>query len=199
MPTKRIFILNGHPAETSLNRALAETYADAARNAGHDVRLTHLSELSFDPDFGMGSEGYRNFKPLEPGLETVLSDMEWAEHIVMTTPMWWGGLPAKLKGLLDRALIPGRTFDTRNTTMLGLPAPLLGGRTGRVIMTSDTPGWLMAWIYRNALLRQIRAQIFGFIGVTPTRITHFSGASEVKPKVVSKWLDKVRAFGAAAA
>ncbi len=53
MQTKRIFILDGHPAGASLSRALAEKYADEARNAGHAVRLTHLHELAFDSDFGV--------------------------------------------------------------------------------------------------------------------------------------------------
>ena len=193
---KRIYILNGHPAENSLSRAMAEAYADAARAAGHDVRLTHIHDLDFDPDYGFG--GYKNQKPLEPGLEEVLSQIEWSEHVVVTTPMWWGGLPAKLKGLFDRTFLPGRAFDTRNTTKMGLPAPMLTGRTGRVFMTSDTPGWIMGLFYRSAMIRQVRDQIMGFVGIT-TRVTHFSGASHPKPGHVDRWLDRVRGFGAQAA
>lgn len=119
--------------------------------------------------------------------------------MVLTTPMWWGGLPAKLKGLFDRALIPGRTFDTRETDWMGMPAPMLSGRTGRVFMTSDTPGWFMRWIYRNAMLRQLRDQILGFVGIKPARITHFSGASDPKPGSVEKWISEVQKYGAIAA
>jgi len=197
MTSKRIYVLNGHPAENSLNRTLAESYAQAARDAGHQVRLTHLHSLQFDPDFEFG--GYDSHKPLEQGLEQVLADIEWSQHMVLTTPMWWGGLPAKLKGLFDRALLPGRTFDTRNTDWMGMPTPMLSGRTGRVILTSDTPGWFMRWIYRNALLRQLRDQIFGFVGIKPARITYFSGASHPKTGVVDRWISEVRKRGAAAA
>ena len=197
MTPKRIYILNGHPAATSLNRTLAEAYGAAARAAGHEVRLTHLHDLAFDMDYGYG--GYETIKPLEAGLEQVLDDLGWAEHVVLTTPMWWGGLPAKLKGLFDRALLPGRAFDTRNTDWIGMPAPMLSGRTGRVIVTSDTPGWFMRWIYRNAMLRQVQDQILGFVGIKPARMTHFSGASHPAPGMVERWLDRVRGFGAAAA
>jgi NAD(P)H dehydrogenase (quinone) len=193
---KRIYILNGHPAENSLNRALAEAYAEAARDAGHEVRLTHLHDLAFDPDFEYG--GYTHHKPLEAGLEQELADIEWSQHMVLTTPMWWGGLPAKLKGLFDRAFLPGRTFNTRETDWMGMPTPMLSGRTGRVIMTSDTPGWFMRWIYHNAMLRQLRDQILGFVGIKPARITYFAGASQPKPGRVEHWLDKVRSLGVAA-
>ena len=100
---KRIVILNGHPAAKSLSRRLAESYAKGAREAGHEVRVIHIRDLDFDSDFGFG--GYVETKPLEPDLESVLSDLEWSEHLVLLTPMWWGGVPAKLKGLFDRLLL----------------------------------------------------------------------------------------------
>ncbi len=197
MAPKRIFILNAHPAATSLNRSLAETYADAARAAGHDVRLTHLNDLSFDADYGFS--GYVNQKPLEPAIEEVLKNIEWSEHMVLTTPMWWGGLPGKLKGVFDRILLPGRAFSTRETNWLGFPSPMLAGRSGRVIMTSDTPGWFMRWIYHNAMIRQLRDQILGFVGIKPARITYFAGATHPKAGVVDRWVAQVRDSGATAA
>ncbi|MDO8887689.1 MAG: NAD(P)H-dependent oxidoreductase [Hydrogenophaga sp.] len=194
---KRIFILNGHPAETSLSRTLVEAYADAARQAGHEVRLTHLHDLHFDTDFGWVD--FENPKPLEPALEQLLQDLSWSEHFMMSTPMWWGGLPAKLKGLFDRALLPGRAFDTRNKTLIGLPRPMLTGRTARVVITSDTPGWFMRLAYKNALIWQLRRQILEFVGLKPTRLTHLGPASEPKAGEVARWVAQVRRLGSQAA
>ena len=196
MHPKRIFVLNGHPAETSLSRTLAETYADAARQAGHEVRLTHLHELRFDADYEYA--GYARSKPLEPALENVFADIEWSDQLVLTTPMWWGGLPARLKGLIDRTFLPGRAFDTRETRG-GLPRPMLRGRSARIILTSDTPGFFFRLVYRNALLWQLRRQILGFVGFKPVRITHFSGASHPKPGAVDHWIRRVAELGQSAA
>ncbi|MEO0938192.1 MAG: NAD(P)H-dependent oxidoreductase [Pseudomonadota bacterium] len=194
MTPKRIFILNGHPGETSLSRALAERYADAARAAGHEVRIAHLSDLAFDMDYGQG--GYANAKPLEPSLEDVLGQIEWCSHMVMTAPLWWGGLPAKLKGLFDRALLPGRAFDTRNLNFFGMPKGMLGGRSARVIMTSDTPRWFLRFAYDSAILHQLRGQIFGFCGVRPMRTTWLAGASHPKAQAVAKWFTQMDRLGA---
>jgi NAD(P)H dehydrogenase (quinone) len=196
MNTKRIFILNGHPAQTSLSKKLAETYAAAAVAAGHEVRVTHLHDMNFDSDFGR--TGYSETKPLEPALEKVLEDLKWSEHLVLTSPMWWGGLPAKLKGMIDRAFLPGRVFDTR-VMKGGMPSPMLKGRSARVILTSDTPGWFMRFVYKNALFFQLRKQILGFVGFKPARITHFSGASHAKQGVVDRWIERVRTIGATGA
>ncbi|MEL7099773.1 MAG: NAD(P)H-dependent oxidoreductase [Pseudomonadota bacterium] len=194
MPSKRIFVLNGHPGETSLCRALSERYVAAARAAGHDVQVTHLNALEFDMDYGLG--GYDNRKPLEACLETeVLQRMEWCNHIVITAPMWWGGLPAKLKGLFDRALVPGRAFDTRNTNLFGMPKGLLTGRSARVIMTSDTPRWFLRFAYDSAILHQIRGQILGFCGFRRARVTWLAGASHPDSTKVGKWMAHVDDLG----
>ncbi|MEM6309662.1 MAG: NAD(P)H-dependent oxidoreductase [Pseudomonadota bacterium] len=195
MTPKRIVVLNGHPGDRSLSRLFTETYADAAERAGHQVRLIHLHDLQFDPDFGDG--GYADWKPLEPGIEAFLAHLEWAEHLVMSAPLWWGGLPAKLKGLFDRVLIPGRTFDTRKLK-LGMPTPVLTGKTGRIILTSDTPRWFLRLVYGSAILRQLTGQVFGFVGIKPTKFTYFSGASHPKPGAVDKWVAQVQSIGAQA-
>ena len=195
MSGKRILILNGHPAQSSLNRHLAESYAKSAQGAGHQIRLRHLVEMEFDPDHGYA--GYAEHKPLEPVLEAFRADVEWADHMVVTTPMWWGGLPAKLKGLIDRCFLPGWAFDTRTRSRLGMPQPMLGGRTARAIVTSDTPDVFFGLLYRKALLRQIKGQIFEFVGMRPARITHFAPAGGATAETVRNWQRKVADLGAA--
>lgn len=193
MNPKRIYILNGHPAEQSISKELVRSYAESARAAGHDVRIAHLHDMEFDSDFGYG--GYAQHKPLEPALEQVMSDMEWSQHLVLATPLWWGGLPAKMKGLIDRAFLPGRAFDPRVTKM-GIPSPLLAGRTARVLLTSDTPSLFLRVLYNNALIHQLKKQILGFVGFKPTRFSQFTGASHPKPGAVEQWLKQVRELGA---
>lgn len=197
MTPKRIIVLDGHPGANSLSRLFTDTYAKAAQGAGHHVRVVRLSELEFDMDFGDG--GYGSWKPLEPQIEAVLKDLEWADHVVMSSPIWWGGLPAKLKGLLDRILLPGRAYDTRNLNKMGMPSPLFTGKTGRIILTSDSPRWFMRLAYGSALLRQLTGQIFGFVGIKPTRFTYFAGASHPKPGLVDRWAAEVQKIGARAA
>jgi len=192
MTAKRIFILNGHPAETSLSRSFAETYAQAARAAGHDVRITHLNDLTFDSDYGFA--GYGQSKPLEPDLIAFQKDIEWSQHVVLMTPMWWGGLPAKLKGLIDRSFMPGWAFDTRVLKM-GMPTPLLKGRTARAIITSDTPTFLFRLMYGKALIRQLKGQIFHFVGMKPAKITHLSPASHADANRVAPWMEKIKELG----
>jgi putative NADPH-quinone reductase len=193
--SQRIFILNGHPGPTSITRAAMERYADAAIAAGHEVRVSQLADLDFDPD--RGKAGYRDAKPLEPALEQELANLLWCSHFVLAFPLWWGGFPAKLKGWIDRVFVNGRTFTTEETTALGLPAPLLGGRSARVLITSDTPRSFLRLAYGDAIVRQLKGQILGFCGFKPVRITLFAPASHPKPGHVDKLLAKMEHLGRA--
>jgi NAD(P)H dehydrogenase (quinone) len=194
--SRRILIVDLHPARLSLSAALAQAYHDGALSAGHEVRTATLSEMAFNPDFGQA--GFRNAPTLEPDLETFRENLVWAEHVVLISPMWWGGLPAKAKGLFDRMLLPGFAFDPRIRRM-GLPKPLLAGRTAHFMLTSDTPAWAFWLMYGRALKRQVQRQILSYVGLKPVRHTHFSPVEHSTPQIRDRWLQGTRLLGARAA
>jgi NAD(P)H dehydrogenase (quinone) len=193
--SRRILIADLHPARLSLSAALAQAYRTGAEAAGHQTRTTTLSEMDFNPDFGQST--FRAAPALEPDLETFRENLTWAEHVVLILPMWWGGLPAKAKGLFDRTLLPGYAFDPRQKRF-GLPKPLLAGRTGRLILTSDTPGWAFPLLYRTALKHQIQRQILAFVGIKPMGFTHFSPVEYSTDGIRAKWLARTEALGRSA-
>ncbi|MBY6066127.1 NAD(P)H-dependent oxidoreductase [Leisingera aquaemixtae] len=197
MSARKILILNGHPGQTSLSKSLCAAYQAAAEENGHLVRCHDISQMQFDMDYGQG--GYKNPKPLEPDLAAFLEDLEWAEHVVMASPLWWGAIPAKLKAVFDRALLPGRAFDTRNVNFVGLPAPMLTGKTARVLLTSDTPALLLRLFYGNAVKKFISRQILGFVGIKPTRFSTFAPATDAPEAKVKTWLAAAGGLGAKAA
>jgi putative NADPH-quinone reductase len=194
--SRRILICDLHPARQSLSAALAQAYRDGAEAAGHQTRTVALSQMAFNPD--LGQAGFRNAPALEPDLETFRTDLAWAEHVVLIAPMWWGGLPAKAKGLFDRTLLPGHAFDPRQRKH-GLPKPLLSGRSGRLILTSDTPGWAFWLMYARALRHQVRRQILAYVGIKPRGFTHFSPVEHSTDQIRARWLAKAEALGRKAA
>ena len=107
---QRILIILGHPSASSLCAGLADAYAQGARDSGAEVRLLRLGELDFDP---LLHAGYRQDQPLEPDLQRAQADILWASHLAWAYPTWWGGLPALLKGFIDRIFLPGFAFKYR--------------------------------------------------------------------------------------
>ncbi|WP_299481150.1 NAD(P)H-dependent oxidoreductase [uncultured Roseibium sp.] len=166
----RILILDGHPAKGSFCSALAAQYARQAGQAGHEVRSWHLSDMDFNPDYG--TSDFDGGPQLEPDLESIWHDIVWCEHIVLVHPLWWGGHPAKLKGLFDRVLLSGKAF--KYVAGKSIPEKLLTGRSAQVLVTADTPGWIFRWIYGSGIRKQTEKQILAFCGFKPKGYHVFS-------------------------
>lgn len=190
---KRILVLEGHPGPDSLCGALAASYVQGATRAGHDVKLLRLSQMQFDPDMG---PGFKPEKVLEPCLAEVQAAITWCEHLVIVHPLWWGLMPAKLKGLIDRVLLPGFAFRYEPGQMV--PAKLLKGRSAEVLVTSDTPPWYLRFLLWTPGYRAMRKQILEFCGFSPVRFRTFApvhGSDEAKRK---GWIGKAGRYGEAA-
>lgn len=188
LPTmpKNVLIILGHSVQNSFGSAIAARYQTEAQSAGHSVQTIELAHLSFDPIL---HQGYKGSQALEPGLQQAQSQIKWANEIVLVFPIWWGGMPALLKGFLDRTLLPGFAFKYEPTGK-GLEA-LLKGRTARVIMTMDTPRWIDRWIYGSPVIRQLRMPILRFCGIKLTHTLYLAPIIKSTASQREAWLDKV--------
>lgn len=189
---KRIYLLLGHPDKTSFNGHLADAYEQAARAAGHEVRRQNLGDMTFDPILW---EGYKSVQTLEPDLELAKDNITWCTHWVIVYPVWWGAVPALLKGFLDRALHPNFAFKYHEKGPFW--DKLLKGRSARLITTSDGP-WIYLWLmYRNSDLGSMRRAVLEFCGVKPVRVTRIDRVKSLDAEARQVWLKKIERLGTA--
>lgn len=184
---KRVLVILGHPSTESFCGALTTAYVEAASGAGHDVRLLRLDALSFDPVL---HEGYRHIQPLEPDLLQAQAEIIWAEHLVLVYPIWWGGIPALMKGFFDRVLLPGFAFKYREGK--AFPDKLLTGRTAHLLVTMDTPPWYYKWVYRMPGLHQMRKTTLAFCGIKPLKTLTFGPLLGSRPNQRAAWLKQAK-------
>lgn len=191
--SRRILIILGQPSSNSLCATLARTYADAARQSGAEVRLLELGEMVFDPIL---RNGYEHTQPLEPDLQDAQVDITWAQHLVWVYPIWWGGLPALLKGFLDRIFLPGFAFKYRVNSVLW--DRLLTGRSSELLVTMDSPPWYYRWVQRQPGHRQMKQTILEFSGIQPVRLHSFGPVVKSSEATRADWIKRVRLLGARA-
>lgn len=188
---KRVLVILGHPSSQSFCGALAHSYIEAAKKAGHDVRQLDLGTLRFDPVL---RDGYQQVQALEPDLRQAQADITWAEHLVFVYPIWWGGVPALLKGFFDRVFLPGFAFKYRKGK--AFPESLLKGRTAHLLVTLDTPVWYYRWIYRMPGLHQVRKTTLAFCGIKPLKTLTFGPIISSAPERRQAWLEQARSLAA---
>jgi putative NADPH-quinone reductase len=188
--SKHILVILGHPANDSFCGALADSYIKGVQAAGNKVQLISLGDLSFDPIL---HNGYTTIQKLEPDLVTAQAAVTWAQHIVFVYPIWWGAMPALLKGFIDRIFLPGFAFKYRDGSVFW--DRLLAGRSAHLLVTMDTPPWYFRWIYHMPGHHQMQRTILEFCGIKPVTISSFGPIKDATQKQREKWLAQAYAQG----
>lgn len=185
-----VLILNGNPKPTSFCGHLSDAYELEARK-NSIVHRFDISEMNFNPSLDCGYEGSQT---LEKCLSEFQKSLLWADHIVIVSPIWWGGLPAKLKGLIERVFLPGKTFQYESGSPE--PVPLLTGKTSRLIFTMDAPEEFSGQ-QAQPVIEQLDRFTLQFCGVESAEPILFSSVSFADKQQVSDWLETIKALGAA--
>lgn len=190
---KKIVLLLGHPDSVGLNNDLANAYEASAREAGHVVTRFNIGEMQFDPIL---HQGYRARQDLEPDLQRFQEAVIGCDHFVVLHPIWWVGMPAILKGLFDRAWLPGSAFryiKMKSGKRTIFWNRLMKGKTARIIVTSGTIPILVRFLPGN-VNAQLKWGILWFAGFKTK--TLWLGPSENVPEYrKARWIAKVEALG----
>ena len=116
--------------------------------------------------------------------------MQWADCLVFVYPTWWSGLPAMLKGWLERVMVPGVAFvfDESN----GKVRP--GLRTVRRLVgisTYGSPRWTVRLINDNGRRTINRALRMACGFRTRTKWLGLYGIDTASEPVRHQFLDRI--------
>jgi NAD(P)H dehydrogenase (quinone) len=176
----KVFVVYWHPEPQSFNAAMFRTACETLTSAGHEVRISDLHEMRFDP-----VSGRKNFATVKdpdylklqieethatemngfsPEIESEIDKIEWCDLMIWQFPLWWFGLPAVLKGWVDRVFAMGRTYGGGRIYANGV----FRGKRALLSLTTGGPGEA----YRkgafngdiHAILRPIHRGMLQFVG-----------------------------------
>ena len=191
---KKILLINGHPNYESFNYALADAYLRGLNEREAQVEQLNIADLEFNPNLAFG---YRKVSPLEPDLLDAIEKIKKADHIVWVFPMWWYGLPALMKGFIDRIFLPGIFFKYQEGK--SFPDKLLKGKSSRLIITADTVRWYDYLFMGSPLINQFKKGTLEFCGIDPVKVTYIAPIKDSTFSFRNKWLAKVKKLGEAMA
>lgn len=123
---KKVLIIHAHPEAKSFNSALKNHAVNYFQNHGAEVKVSDLYAMGFNPvgdkddfqelnnpDFFKYQLEQVNAFEKDLFVEEVKSEMEkllWADTVILNFPLWWFGLPAILKGWVDRVFAMGFSY-----------------------------------------------------------------------------------------
>ncbi len=107
----RALVVYCHPDPESFTAAVRDRVLAQLDSAGAEVRLHDLYDDGFAPVLGRDEwRGYLDSPANRAPVAAAADDLAWCDTLIFVYPTWWYGLPAMLKGWLDRVLLPDLAF-----------------------------------------------------------------------------------------
>ena len=123
---KKILIVHAHPEPKSFCSGLKEISEQYYTNNGDLVQVSDLYAMGFDPvggqrDFtSVNNPAYFKYQleqvnacktqSFNEELKVEMDKLVWCDILIFNFPLWWFGLPAILKGWVDRVFAMGLVY-----------------------------------------------------------------------------------------
>ncbi|THG86323.1 NAD(P)H-dependent oxidoreductase [Pseudomonas sp. A-1] len=124
-----VLIVHAHNEPRSFNSALKDCAVEQLSAAGHEVQVSDLHAMDWNPvasaaDFGSRAnpdylvyalEQRHNYEAgtLAPDIAAEIAKVQWCNLLILNFPLYWFSMPAILKGWIDRVMISGVFYGGR--------------------------------------------------------------------------------------
>ena len=130
----KTLIVYAHPEPRSFNRALLGRSVQVLQEEGHEVVVSDLYAMGFNPVASAADFSQRRFpealqydreqkyahehEAFAPDIQSEIDKLLDCEMLILQFPLWWFSVPAILKGWIDRVFVngvvygKGRRFDS---------------------------------------------------------------------------------------
>ncbi len=167
-----VLVVLDHPDSASFSAAAARHFMDGARAAGHTVELADLHAEGFDPRWTMADVNDETSK--QPDLLKEQARIERADAICLVFPLFWWGMPAMMKGWVDRVWTWGWAYGQLEDPEVSLQK----NRSGLLLIPAGASSDEMAAKGYAAAIETAWTQgTFGYFGFSPRRIELLCGST----------------------
>ncbi|MCT4542113.1 MAG: NAD(P)H-dependent oxidoreductase [Vallitalea sp.] len=181
-------IIYAHPNPNSFNKAIADTIENVSNSKGIATKFIDLYGEDFHPVL-KGSD-FETFQTgsVPPDIKREQNKIKWADMITFVYPIWWSGMPAILKGYIDRVFSYGFAYEYTDNGSIGL----LKGKKVMIFNTTGTPSEIYSKNGMHASMKHITdIGILGFCEIEVVNHTFFGAVPIVDDKTRKGYLKEV--------
>lgn len=185
----RHLIIYAHPKENSLNHSLLNTVVETLQSRDQEVIVRDLYKIGFDPVFSLEDMQGQFQGKLSDDVKLEQEHISWAEQITFIYPIWWTGLPAMMKGYIDRVFSYGFAYRYDQ----GIQKGLLKGKKTVII---NTHGKSHEEYEKTGMDKALTLTsdngIFIYSGLEIIRHLFFDKADKASSENLEIWKDQIR-------
>lgn len=184
----RVLNIIGHPNKKSFNYAIHKQIKEYCKKNGFEYKFIDLYLDKFDPVLHE-KESQHN----QQLIQTYQERINWADVVVITSPVWWFRLTTVLEGFFDKILTPGFAYRFKSITKTyGYPQPLLKNKKVITFLTHGAPALPVKTIYVNSVKLRLLLGVYSFsFGWFKQKIYQFWSVPFVSDKTRIKYLNRV--------
>lgn len=180
-----VLIIYSHPGSGQFCSYFLEKTRQVLEQKNIDFEIMDLYKINYDPILKpdeLYTAGNRNISEKN---QEIQEKIRLADGLIFIYPVWWGGMPAILKGFMDRVFTPGFAFKYNKEKLLKfIPDKLLDDKKILVFISSGGPKLLYKLILDPVKLIN-KLLIFGFFS-SKTITYQVYGAQKLDEKKIKE-------------
>ncbi|MWV29075.1 NAD(P)H-dependent oxidoreductase [Aurantiacibacter rhizosphaerae] len=165
----KTLLIFGHPVPGTYPFAVLEAATRTLQDQGDDVEVLDLYEDGFDPRFTKGDHAHFWGGPKPHDVARYHDMVDRADRLVFVYPVYWWGMPAIMKGWIERvftgdwAYVYGGGVSDRGQA--GLKGLLQNRPTLLLAIGGSTQGTYTRYGYDEAMRTNIDVGVFSYCGI----------------------------------
>ncbi|MDR2009527.1 MAG: NAD(P)H-dependent oxidoreductase [Bacteroidales bacterium] len=174
----RALIIYANYKEQSFTAAIRDKLAESFHNKKHEVVIRNLYEIKFNPVLSRSDLESIENQIFPVDIMNEQKFIQWADIICFVYPIWWSGMPAILKGYIERVFVMGYAFSFEGEKII----PLLNNKKVAIFNTTGSRNIYKDERRKNALNIITDECIFGFTGMNVIVHEYFNAISKATPE-----------------
>ena len=182
-------IVYAHPNSGSLNHFFKQTVLEILQESGEEIAVRDLNEINFNPVLSLEDMNGQRMGTVADDVKTEQDFITWADRIIFIYPIWWTGMPAIMKGYIDRVFSYGFAYRYDQGVQKGL---LTGKKTIIINSHGKSNAEYEAMGMDKALILTSDTGIFTYSGLEIQQHFYFDKADRASADNISNWESQIQ-------
>ena len=182
-------IIYAHPNEGSLNHHFMQTVEKILQSKNQEIEIRDLYQLNFNPILSLQDMQGQRIGKVAEDVKQEQDYISWADHLTFIYPIWWTGMPAIMKGYIDRVFSYGFAYRYDQ----GIQKGLLTDKQTTIINTQGKSKSEYENIGMDKALSLTSDKgIFTYCGLKINQHFFFDKADKTHAETIEEWSTQIK-------